>query len=149
MVRPGILCLLKNWNSGGATRAYAARVPSLPWIHNRVHLQHQLPVTSIIRQLSLAPSLPPQRATVASSDKAQPGDKSQGKGKRAKVELRLRWTLEEDIALYNYLQENQQIGDIYDKFPGRTRNSVACRAWVTRNACFVPPEKGGLVEDPN
>ncbi|KAF9173180.1 hypothetical protein BGX20_003946, partial [Mortierella sp. AD010] len=118
------LCLLKSWNSGGATRAYAAR-------------------------LSLAPSLPSKRVIVALSDKAQSRDKSQGKGKRAKVEIRLCWTLEEDIALYNHLQENQQIGDIYDKFPRRTRNSVTCRAWVIRNACFVPPEKGGLVEDPN
>ncbi|KAF9344435.1 hypothetical protein BGX26_004369, partial [Mortierella sp. AD094] len=147
----GIMRLLVNWSkssSCGVARVYApTQAPLLPWIHNRVHPRHQFPVTSIIRQFSLAPPLLSQRAAVTQSgkDQPQPQDKNQYKGERkGKPPL---WTLEEDIILYNCLQENKPIVDFYHKLPGRSISGVSRRAYVIRNAYFVPPEKGGLVED--
>ncbi|KAF9992523.1 hypothetical protein BGZ79_002990 [Entomortierella chlamydospora] len=146
----GILCLLSNWSksntSSGVVRAYAStQTPFLPWIHNRVHLQHQLPVASIIRQFSLAlPSLS-QRAAAARKVKDQPEDKSRHVGIRKAKSL---WTLEEDITLYNCIRENQRIVDFYHLFPGRSMDSVLVRAYRLRTASFVPPEMGGLVEKP-
>ncbi|KAF9344436.1 hypothetical protein BGX26_004370, partial [Mortierella sp. AD094] len=149
----GILRLLANWNkssSSGVARAYApAQTPLLPWIHNRVNPRHQFPVASIIRQFTLAPTLPLKRATVATSDKTQYQYKGQQKEKENVREPRKFWTLEEDIILYNCLQENKPTADFCHQFPGRSMHSVGIRAYRLRNAYFVPPEKGGLVEDPD
>ncbi|KAG0007364.1 hypothetical protein BGZ80_004739, partial [Entomortierella chlamydospora] len=111
---------------------------------------HEFPMGSIIRQFSLMPSLLSRRTTVTRDDNDQPqfGRKSPDKGNR-KRRRRTMWTLEEDIALYNCLQKNQQIVDFYLEFPGRTMNTLSSRARKLRNAYFLPPEKGGLVQDPD
>ncbi|KAF9992522.1 hypothetical protein BGZ79_002989 [Entomortierella chlamydospora] len=99
-------------------------------------------------QFSLAPSILSQRATVVQSGKDQPKpqDKNQYKGNR-KGRPRS-WTLEEDIILYNTIQD-KRVEDFYHRFPGRTVTAVSARAFRLRNACFVTPEKGGLVETPD
>ncbi|KAF9397922.1 hypothetical protein BGX21_008352, partial [Mortierella sp. AD011] len=139
-----ILYLLANWNKSsncGAARAFASiQASSLPWIHNHIHPRHRLPVAPIIRQFSLAPSLLSQHTAVAQSgkDQLQPQEKRKGGPPR--------WTLEEDIIIYNCIRENKQIVDFYHRFPGRSMGAVSGRAYTLRNAWFVPPEKGGLVE---
>ncbi|KAF9354953.1 hypothetical protein BGX26_007175 [Mortierella sp. AD094] len=146
----GIPFLLANWNkssSCGLARPFAStQTPSLPWIHNRIHLRHQLPVASVIRRFSLGPSSLLKNATVVTGDIDQLQDKSQYKDKKEKGSGGL-WTLEEDITLFNCLLENQQIVDFYHKFPGRTMKSTSTRAYRLRHACFVPPDKGGVAEN--
>ncbi|KAF9166236.1 hypothetical protein BGX20_000290 [Mortierella sp. AD010] len=126
-----ISCFLANWNknANGVARLFASIQPSpLPWNHNRINPRHQLPATSIIRQFSLAPSILSQRAAVAQSDKGQlkPQDKNQYKRNR-KGRPRS-WTLEEDIILYNTIQD-KRVEDFYHQFLGRTVTAVCARAF--------------------
>ncbi|KAF9374580.1 hypothetical protein BGX21_004098, partial [Mortierella sp. AD011] len=111
---------------------------------------HEFPMGSIIRQFSLMPSLLSRRTTVTKDDNDQPQSarKSQDKG-NTKRRTRRTWTLEEDIILYSHLQKNQQIVDFYLEFPGRSMSTLYSRVRKLRNAYFLPPEKGGLVHDPD
>ncbi|KAG0198864.1 Transcription factor myb3r-5 [Mortierella sp. GBA30] len=43
-----------------------------------------------------------------------------------------RWSLEEDMKLWKFLQEDRTIDDIADQFPGRTRRSVSRREYTLR-----------------
>ncbi|KAF9985886.1 hypothetical protein BGZ79_005388, partial [Entomortierella chlamydospora] len=147
----GTIHLFTNWNRSSGGSVKRANPPWLPWIHNCINSQHEFPMGSIIRQFSLMPSLLSRRTTAAKDDNDRPQshDKSQDERNGKGREKRPMWTLEEDITLYNCLLKNQQVIDFYRLLPGRSINTISLRARKLRNAYFLPPEKGGLVQDPD
>ncbi|KAF9208484.1 hypothetical protein BGZ49_008669 [Haplosporangium sp. Z 27] len=70
--------------------------------------------------------------------------KNKGDFQQENVKPRLkfiRWSLEEDTILYNYLSQNKGLAGIRDELPGRTTSAIGNRAYSFRMASFMPSDE--------